>query len=513
MRTALIVLVVLLAGGGLWAASNWLFRAEADTSVAARGVHVARRGDLRITIEERGTLKTLKSAEIRAEIPGKVATMVEEGATVKKGDVLVTLDKTDVERQIEQLESQVLSLQAELKSAETEEEIQRAQNQTDIDKAELNLRVAKADLEKYTESDVANTRRKHEIGIEEAETTLRRAKDQLEASAQLLEEKFVTESQHEEAILKVKQAENQLLTKKMEYDAWKKYEEPIDLDKKQAAVTEAESGLVRTRQRAEAQMESRHAQTVQKRTALERTRDQLKREQEKVAQHELIAPTDGTVLYGTPDRPWESENIKVGAQVWPNFVLMTLPDPSEMAVTVDIHEADIGKLKKGMTAYVSTETVPDTIFEGQIYDIARVPNAGRRWGSDNVKRFKVDIRIVGATDKLRPGTSADVQILVGERKDVLTVPVQSVFAREGEYFCWKMVDGRPTATTVVPGVSNTSWVEITSGLSEGDEVLLYSPEAGATGGVTGGNGKEKTDDAPARAARPGAARNGGKREP
>jgi len=513
MRIALITLVVVLVGGGLWAVTTGRFGDQPASSAAARGVHAVQRGSLRITLEERGTLKPLQSAEIRSEIPGKIATMVEEGATVKKDQVLATLDTTDVERQIEQLEGQVIQLEAELKSAETEEEIQRTQNQTDIDKAELNLKVAEADLEKYTKSDVDIERRKHEIGIEEARTNLARAQEQLVASQQLLEEQFVTESQHEETKLKVKQAQNTLETKIQEYEAWKTYQHPIELDKKQAAVEEAKSALARTKQRAAAQMESRHAQTVQKRTALERTRSQLERERERLTQHVLKAPTDGTVLYGSPDRPRDQDDIKVGAQVWPNFVLMTLPDPSEMAVTVDIHEADIGKVKKGMPAFVTSESTPDTIYEGQVHDIARVPNAGRRWGSDNVKRFKVDIRIVGATEMLRPGTSAAVQILVGEKKDVLTVPGQAVYARGGSYSCWKLVDGTPTSVEITVGASNTSWVEVTSGLAEGDEVLLYSPEGGATA-ANGENGGE-TDgaQAPPGRGRGGPARNGGKREP
>ncbi|MGH7162517.1 MAG: efflux RND transporter periplasmic adaptor subunit, partial [Planctomycetota bacterium] len=190
----------------------------------------------------------------------------------------------------------------------------------------------------------------------------------------------------------------------------------------------------------------------------------------------LRAPTDGTVLYGDPDQPWYSENIKVGMQVWQNMVLITLPDPTEMAAVIQVHEADIDKVKLKMPAFVTSETQRGRVYEAEIAKVDSVANAGNRWGGDNVKRFKVEVAIRGQDLGLKPGTSARVEVQIGEAADVLFVPAQAVHAKEGKYFCYVENGGPAVRTEVQLGRSNETHVEVKEGLSEGDRVLLHDPD-------------------------------------
>lgn len=470
------ILIAILLCGGLGGAVLFIApfeKPKEGDGPGEGGTHTVERGTLVITLAEKGTLKTKNSTFLRPETYAKIEWIIDEGVAVKKDDVLVKLDKQDMEKQKEQLENQVTQLEAELKSATTNELIQKQQNQTNIEKAELALEVARVELKKFLEADDPAEKRKLLLAVESAETDVQRNEDKVKAHEELRKEDFVTENDLREARILLKKAENDLQTARMELQSYEEYKRPLELRKKEAAVVEAERGLDQAKKAAEAQLADKQAQVRQRDSSLKRTKDQLEKTNEILSKMEIKAPTDGTVIYGNPDQPWERENIKVGQQVWQGMCLITLPDPSEMAVTIQIHEADVDKLKVGMEAVVTSETQKDKTFEGEVVKIDQVANAGQNWwGGDDVKRFKVEVALKGKDLDLKTGTSAKAEIHVGEVPDCLTVPLQAVHEKEGKRYCLRVQDGKTERVDVTCGASNDTMIEIKSGLSEGDEVAL-----------------------------------------
>ena len=422
---------------------------------------------------------------------------MDEGKTVKKGDILIEMDKKDTEARLEQYANQITQLEAELKSATTEEIIQVGQNKTDIEKAELALEVAKVELRKLMESDIPKQLRDKKLAIEEKEIALQDAEDQVEVNKDLVAEELASQYDLDQAKLRFKRAAIDLETAKMDLHSYETYVKPLDVRKRESAVTEAERGRDRAGKRAGAQLSSKQARVTQKKVQLSRVKVRHDRQKKILEQMTLKAPTDGTVLYGDPDQPWMAERVKVGGQVWRSMVLITLPDPSEMAVVIEVHEADIDKVKTGMAAFITSETQKDVIYDGEVTKIDTVANAGRRrYGRDNVKRFRVEMTLKGKDLNLKPGTSARVEILIGEVADVVAVPLQAVFAKEGKHYCFRSSNGgKPVRVEVEPGKSNDSFVEIKSGLEEGDAVLLY--DAGIADAAEPSDEDEK-DEEPAK---------------
>jgi HlyD family secretion protein len=440
--------------------------------------HTVARETLRVTVGDKGTLKTKNSTFLSPETHAKIEWIIDEGKSVKKDEVLVKLDKQETEKQKEQLENQVTQLEAELKSATTNELIQQQQNQTNIEKAELAVEVAKVELRKFLEADDPAEQRKLALAVETAETDVQRNEDQVKANEELRKEDFVTENQLREARILLKKARNDLESAQMERKSYADYRRPLDLRKKEAAVVEAERGLDQARKAAEAQLADKSAQVRQRETSLSRTKHQLQKTNEILSKMEIKAPSDGTVIYGTLDNPWERQNIKVGQQIWQGQILITLPDPSEMAVMLQIHEADVDKLKVGMPAYVTSETQKDKVFEGEVVKIDSVANAGQNWwGGDDVKRFKVEIALKGRDLALKTGTSARAEIMIGEIENVLTIPLQAVHEKEGKRFCFRLRNGKQERIDVTLGASNDTKVEVKSGVEAGDEILLGDPDA------------------------------------
>jgi len=474
------VLLAVVLCGGLGGAAWFALPVGGKEGDGRRegGTHTVARGTLRIMLSEKGTLKTKNSTFLSPETYAKIEWIIEEGKSVKKDELLVKLDKQETDKQREQLENQVTQLEAELKSATTNELIQQQQNQTNIEKAELAVEVARVELKKFLEADDPAERRKLMLAVESAETDVQRNEDQVKANEELRKEDFVTENQLREARILLKKAKNDLESAAMELKSYADYRRPLELRKKEAAVVEAERGLQQARQAAEAQLADKAAQVRQRESSLSSTKFQLDRTREILSKMEIKAPTDGTVLYGNPDQPWNRENIKVGQQVYQGMVLLTLPDPSEMAVTIQIHEADVDKLKVGMHAFVTSETQKDRTFEGEIVKIDSVANAGQNWwGGDDVKRFKVEIALKGKDLNLKTGTSARAEIEVGEVLDTLSVPLQAVHDKEGKRYCFRVAAGKHEQVEVVLGANNDTMVEVKSGLKEGDRVLLSDPES------------------------------------
>ena len=135
MKLAALVILVTGAGAGYW----YLAPGSDPEDEGAKGTHVVRRQSLKITLTERGTLKAKNSTFIMAGTHAKLAWMIEEGSSVKEGDILVKLDKTDAEQRFEQYVGQITQFEAELKGATTEEQIQVDQNKTNLEKSRLTL--------------------------------------------------------------------------------------------------------------------------------------------------------------------------------------------------------------------------------------------------------------------------------------------------------------------------------------------------------------------------------------
>jgi HlyD family secretion protein len=449
---------------------------------AAPGEHAlatVRRGSLALTLTETGTLKTKNAATIMSEIAGveKIAWLADEGASVTKGAIVIELDKTEVEKRIEELENLVIQGESELKTARTDLEIQEAQNRTDLDKAALRVEVAHVALKKLLDGDIPKEERTRKLAIDKAKSMLERAEEKYKSMPDLLALGFVTKSQVEEERLKVEEASVALETATQELELYQKFQRPLDQKQKQAEVDEAERDLERAKQKAASQLEQKQAVIRQRELTLKSTNDRLEKARKDLEKMTLRAPTDGIVVYGDLGERFRSREIKVGMQVWPNQTILTLPDTSELAVVVRVHEADIEKLKVGMPASVTLDTYKGLVLSGEVAKIASVANAGDSWLEEDVKKFSVDIAVKDRNQSLRPGITAKVEITVGEVKDALYVPSQAVFAREGKFRCFVRAAGRTVAREVEIGRANDQHVEVKKGLELDERVVLYNAEA------------------------------------
>src|SRR5262245_50739858 len=278
---------------------------------------------------------------------------------------------------------------------------------------------------------------------------------------------------------------------------FEKYTLPMGTRAKEVAVSDAEREKSNADKRAESTLRQKEVAVEQNDKKLTMLNKQLDKAQKEIAKMTIKAPIPGIVLYGDPDEPWYRDNIKLGGEVWGGMTLFTLPDLRVMQVKLQVHEADINKLKEGQTAKVSMDTYPGVILDGDITRIASIADSGQdRWNRDpEVKKFTVEITLKGGEElRLKPGISAKAEIFIDKRESTVYVPLQCVSLEEGKHLCWVQEGtGEPKCLEVTPGLSNDNYLEILSGLEPGQKVLLYNPRLGAprAPGESGDKGEGK----------------------
>jgi HlyD family secretion protein len=181
----------------------------------------------------------------------------------------------------------------------------------------------------------------------------------------------------------------------------------------------------------------------------------------------ILSPISGIVLSRDVD---EGSSVIAISSAYGGTALMTLADISKMHFEGYVDESDVARIHEGMPAKIFIDALPETTFTGTLTRIA--PQGEKQEG---VVNFRVEAEINGDTSLLRTGMSADVQLVLDERTDVLTVP-EGAIIYEGDSTFVDVVDpearGGKQRVAVEAGLSDGIKTEIVEGLEEGQEVVL-----------------------------------------
>jgi RND family efflux transporter MFP subunit len=217
------------------------------------------------------------------------------------------------------------------------------------------------------------------------------------------------------------------------------------------------------------------------RANVERAEQDVKDAERKLREGVMHAPRDGVVVYAVVGDAASPRKLSVGMTPFEGMDLMYLPDPSQMIVEAEISEFDLAKMVVGGRAELRLDAWPDAIFEGEVAQVGSLarqkisPVTGKPTG---LKIFDVTIRVKGADERLKPGLSTTVELLVSDHPGALWVPLAAVFVDDLDRTVVYRRDGRAVEQRVVELGGSTDRVAIvSSGLEEGDEILLAPPES------------------------------------
>ncbi|NOY05966.1 MAG: efflux RND transporter periplasmic adaptor subunit [Chlorobi bacterium] len=205
----------------------------------------------------------------------------------------------------------------------------------------------------------------------------------------------------------------------------------------------------------------------------------------------IKAPISGLIVYETN---WSTgRKIAVGDQPWPGMPIISLPDLSEAQIVVSINEMDISKIKKGQKVLITPDAFPDRKYTGVIASVSQI---GREKGfGSNIKVFECVIDVDKTDEILKPGITTTNKIIVSTFEDVLSLPIDAVFEKEGRTFVYKREGGSFVPVEITTGAQNENFVIVEKGLKEGDVVSLVDPEQGTD--IPAAVSDRKTSPAPA----------------
>lgn len=167
------------------------------------------------------------------------------------------------------------------------------------------------------------------------------------------------------------------------------------------------------------------------------------------------------------------------------FIVIT--NLSGLVVHTSVAEIDVSKVKAGQKATVTLNALPDKPIQATVSSIALTPTT-----SGNVVSYAAQLALTAPPDGLRPGQSASVVITVAEAQNALSVPAAAVRTSGGTDVVTVRENGQDVTRQVQVGIRGESTVQITSGLTEGENVVLTAPATTGTTGTgragTGGTG-------------------------
>lgn len=176
----------------------------------------------------------------------------------------------------------------------------------------------------------------------------------------------------------------------------------------------------------------------------------------------ITAPISGTIAAVMTQ---QGETVAAGMNA-PTFI--TIIDLGKLEVNAYVDETDVGKIGVGQEAFFTVDTFPDRDFKGRV--TAVYPRAVLQ---ENVVNYITLIGIENSEGKLKPDMTANVTITLKKKKDVLAVPGATV-VREGgrKYVSLPNGEGKAVRREVKTGWKDGTYIEITSGLKEGDVVVM-----------------------------------------
>jgi HlyD family secretion protein len=513
-----------LGGGLLLLLALLLFRGGGPTGPAA--FVELKRSDMVISVVEGGTLEAVNEVVIRNEVEGtsRIIYIVPEGSYVKKGDLLVELDTSAAQDQLNQQQIAFEKAQFALVQAEQQLEIQKSTVDSEVRAAELKVEFAQLEVKKYIEGGAQQERRNAEIQITNVLEKLRIAQERAEWSEKLFKEGYETKSTLDTDRLTVSQSRLSLEQAETALRIFEEFEFPRNKRQLEAAWQEAQEDLERVKLTGERKLAQFKADVETQKSTLELNRERLERDRAQLLAARITAPQDGLVVYATGSGRWSSESlIEEGATVRNRQELIKLPDVSSMKVNLKVHESYVTMVRPGQRAFVVLDSMPDRRFQGEVRYIAVLPDSGSRWANPNLKLYLTEIRITDPLPDVKPGVSARAEIIVTNLQDVLAVPLQAVTTRRGAQVVF-LADKPQTPVPVTVGLYNSKMIQLVDGVREGDRVLLAPPldaETKDLGGAIIGvgealppqntNGAPRVNgDAPARAAPPVAEREPGR---
>ena len=183
----------------------------------------------------------------------------------------------------------------------------------------------------------------------------------------------------------------------------------------------------------------------------------------------VLAPFNGVV---------SQRMVEVGEPVVPGQPVLEVVGLERIYVSAPLDEIDIGRVREGLPARVTLDPYRGRVWQGVVSRVSPVVNDVRE--QNRTLDVEVEMRPDPTAPQPKPGTSADVEIILAQRDSVLRVPTNAVI--EGKRVL-VIENGKVASHDVKTGLKNWDWTEIVDGLPEGKAVITSLERQGVKPGA------------------------------
>lgn len=466
--------VALVAGLLTWRALRHDPAAPAPVLTA-----LAETGDIAVEVRTVGELDAAGSLVVSSAVRGdrgKIIEMVEDGASVDAGDILIRLDPSVFEEEVLRLRSRVIELEAMATAQEHLLEWEKNQAEREISRAESDLHVAGLELRRLELGEGPKELARLEADVRKAEDDFEKKRGYLKALNELKNRGFSNPTEIEQIGKVIADAQQLYRMAEMQFTSYRDHLLPVQVEKAKAAVAAAEINLEQVKRGGGYKIGQAVAALDKSEQEREAARQNLQKAQEELAATIIRAPGPGMVVFAEQVRETGRRKPRIGDQVWQNQPLVYLPDVSRMIVNTQVREIDLHKIDIGKPVSLRVDAYPQLHLTGKVASIGILADA-RENARQSGKYFKVAITVDQSDARLRPGMTTRVVILCDAVKDVLTAPVYAIFSEGDRFFAYVDVRASFEKREVLLGLQSDHRVQIRTGLSPGDVIALSEPPA------------------------------------
>ncbi|CAN5792530.1 HlyD family efflux transporter periplasmic adaptor subunit [soil metagenome] len=485
-RAALIFAVAGLGvSGASLAAWSLAGRAGASSVITNdREWGVVARQSFDITTIGTGQLEAKAQKEFRNTFDSEcsILEIIKEGVQVKEGDVLVRLNAEQPQKQLDQEMLQLEIARAEMIRAEQEHEIQINENESGIRKGHLAVDLAELDLRKWMEGEVRSQRQALAQAVAESTSEVARLQAKVNDDIKLLEKGYVARDETQRNEIELRKAQTALEKARLDSEVFEHFELPKEQRNKASALEEAQAEMQRTQSKNVSQLASKRADRDNRRQQLALRAASVQKLRSTIGNAVMAAPGPGLVVYGTsllpPWRVSGSGPMAVGRKLYPNELILALPDTSAMLASVRVSESLAGKVAAGQHATIKLDALPGAVLTGKVESVGILAERAG-WDDPNVREYSVKVRLDTPIDpRVKPSMGCEAELTLDHAQDVAAVPLQSVFSEGPVRFVIVERAGRLVRSPVKVDKRSDRLAAIALGVTEGERVLLRVPTAG-----------------------------------
>ena len=442
----------------------WWWR---DAAALEVGTEHPRRGTLQVGADEDGVVRSGVESVVASRTAGRIRDIrVKDGERVRAGQVVAVLDGSELEAQLEEARAEVRRARAQVTDVQATIRSHVETAGADVQSAQAARIAASARCDMLVNGSRPEDRHRAEALHQQADAALWEAQRHEQRARRLFDQGYVPQKDLDAARSTLRQAQARQKAAAADLARVRNGSRPEEIREARASVAQATAGIEAAQARLR-KANKGEAQVTAALSAVEAAQARVRQLETRQRDVTLAAPRQGVVTL---------EDVSVGDVVAAGMAVARIVDPQQTWVEAWIDENDLRAVREGLAVLVTTDAWPDETLQGQLKLIRGQAVSRRRGdvvggrGEDRI--FKARVEVVDPKHRLRPGMTVYLQLVTGVHKDVLTLSREAVSPHEDGWMAWVLKGDRAEARPVVLGARDARKVEVKSGLTESDTVIV-----------------------------------------